>query len=927
MKTNKLTNKVMVFAVVLFSVTLSTAWAKPTTSKQATVVVQKWRQMDPTPLKASLGKTVREVQTYRDGAGSELYHVVYLEPAGFAIVPADDLVEPIIAFSSEGTYDPSKTNPLGALVNRDLPGRIAHVRGIAYSTANKSASLTSEQTAALSKWERLQGSEPDLAYGLVTVSDVRVAPLIQSKWNQSTVSGTYCYNYYTPNNYVSGCVATAMAQLMRLHQLPISAVGTASFTIYVDSVSRSESLMGGDGAGGAYSWAQMPLVPDGTITLTQRQAIGRLMHDAGATVNMSYTADGSGAVILKTATALKTTFGYGNAKQGYNGNDNIPTEARNTMVNPNLDAGLPVLFGIFDESVSGHAVVGDGYGYQSGTMYHHLNMGWSGSNDLWYNLPNIDDSYYGFTSIDQIVYNVFPSGSGEIVSGRVVDCGGAPINGVAVTALLNGSVKASATTNSNGIYALKGLSSATTYIIAATKIGYNFTSNSTTTGTSSDNTTVSGNKWGIDFSNLCSYSTLTVTKAGAGSGTVTSTPAGISCGTTCSVPFAKPSSITLTASANSGSVFTGWSGGSCTGVADCTVNLTGDTTVTATFVPYITLLAENFDGVSPSALPSGWQSLASGATWATHVATVHPVGKAAHSGSNLVYFNSWTAASGSSAALVSPAFPLTGTNTSSASFWMYRDTGLSPKADSVEVYINTSASLNSATLLGTIHRLTTLSPVVASAGWYKYEFPVPASFASATNHLLFKGISDYGNDIHIDDVTVAGRRDETEYLIVTLGGTGGGSVTSDPVGISCGAASCSAVYPYGTNVKLYQTPNSLSTIGGWSGACSAAGACSITMDTAKTVYAYFTQASKAMIGATGYDSLNLAYSGADDSGSIIMVLDTELIENLIMDKGKTITLVGGYKADYGSRSGLLSTLKGVLTIATGELMVDGLVIR
>lgn len=76
---------------------------------------------------------------------------------------------------------------------------------------------------------------------------------------------------------------------------------------------------------------------------------------------------------------------------------------------------------------------------------------------------------------------------------------------------------------------------------------------------------------------------LTVSKAGSGSGTITSSPAGISCGATCSASFLSPTSVTLTAIADSGSILTGWSGGGCSGNGTCVVNLTDNTTVTATF--------------------------------------------------------------------------------------------------------------------------------------------------------------------------------------------------------------------------------------------------------------------------------------------------------------------------------------------------------
>jgi hypothetical protein len=76
--------------------------------------------------------------------------------------------------------------------------------------------------------------------------------------------------------------------------------------------------------------------------------------------------------------------------------------------------------------------------------------------------------------------------------------------------------------------------------------------------------------------------TITVTPAGGGSGTVTSTPAGIDCGATCMASFST-TSVKLTATPSANSTFDGWMGGGCSGTGDCTVTLTGPTTVTPTF--------------------------------------------------------------------------------------------------------------------------------------------------------------------------------------------------------------------------------------------------------------------------------------------------------------------------------------------------------
>ncbi len=502
-----------VFLVILFALLRLSipAYAEPTTDKQAEKTVQGWlKTTQAHPLDTSVGQTVLNVQTFVDEQNSPIYYIVYLQPSGYVIVSADDLIEPIIGFASAGIYDPSSENPLGALVSRDMPARTNAVRHAANSYALQASTSTTQ-----TKWKQLESLSTDhnesLEAGLLSISDVRVAPLTQSEWSQEDVGGSPCYNYYTPNNYVCGCVATALAQLMRFHQYPTQGIGVHSFSITVDGLSQEKTTRGGDGAGGPYDWANMVLVPAlGVLTDKQRQAIGSLCYDAGITVNMDYSNWGSGADTLDTATALTTIFGYSSAIRGSNSYEDIGSSL-NGMVNPNLDAGFPVLLGITGPP-GGHAIVADGYGYNSSTLYHHLNLGWAGTDTAWYNLPTIDTSGGTFTTVYKCVYNVYTTGTGEIISGRVTDINGQPMSGVSVTATRTaGGTYGPGLTNSKGVYAIPHVPSSSTYSITAQKTGYTFnTLTNIPINTSTNNSTNCGNRWGTDFTGTLAAATITV---------------------------------------------------------------------------------------------------------------------------------------------------------------------------------------------------------------------------------------------------------------------------------------------------------------------------------------------------------------------------------------------------------------------------------
>lgn len=475
----------LLIAVAVLPASPPTAWAALMGEPQARTAVQGWLTRESRALETGIAGRVARVETYLDVQGQPLYYVASLDPTGFVIVSADDEVEPIIAFAAEGAYEPLPDNPLMALTETDLAARVWAVR----------QGAKAQQPAGgrhRARWLQLAEEDvPSPAPAASTISDVRVAPLVKSRWNQGSAYGNYCYNYYTPNHYVCGCVATALAQILRFHQHPTTGIGVREFQIKVDVVSQAAYTRGGDGAGGPYDWAQTPLVASSGMTMTQRQAIGALCYDAGVAVRMSYAPGGSGASTSSCRGALTGTFGYGCA---YYDNASGPWEA---PLNANLDAGLPCMMSI-TSSTAGHAVVVDGYGYSGQTAYHHINLGWGGSSDAWYNLPTVTAGGYQFTAVSGFVCNIFVAGSGEIISGRVTDADGYPLADVTVTATRSGGGVYTAVTNAKGIYAVAKVPSQSQYALTAAGSGYTFADRAATTG-SSDSGYRSGNVWGVNF--------------------------------------------------------------------------------------------------------------------------------------------------------------------------------------------------------------------------------------------------------------------------------------------------------------------------------------------------------------------------------------------------------------------------------------------
>ena len=432
--------------------------------EEARLAVETWLA-EGDALGCELGVVAGEATAYSGADGVGSFYVVPLAKSdgtqgGFVVTSADTMLSPVLAFSDEGEFVASEENPLWLLLSGDVANSAGAVAAGASSAkprlmASNAAGASSAMSGNENAWARLLGRrEPTGGKFFLAASapsDIRVGRLLTSAWNQEGSSGGYCYNYYTPNHYPCGCVATAFAQLLYYFRQPAGAVTTRwNCSGATDWEGGTWSLAQGSTLG-PWEWDKMA---DNPTSESQRKAVGRLTWDAGRLCCMNY-GPSSGASLLTVRRRLSEEIGYASS-QAYHNDAGVEVAVLKRAVIPSLEAGLPVLLTV-SNSEGGHAIVGDGYGYSGGGFYMHINMGWGSSYNTWYQPPNICE----FTTLSQVVYNVYPSAPsgvayGTIVSGRVFDAGGTVASGKTVTARRTSDGAAfTASSNANGIYALR----------------------------------------------------------------------------------------------------------------------------------------------------------------------------------------------------------------------------------------------------------------------------------------------------------------------------------------------------------------------------------------------------------------------------------------------------------------------------------------
>ena len=306
--------------------------------------------------------------------GNDSYYVFNNDAGGFVIIAGDDAVAPVLGYTSTGAFDANNL-PEGL---KDLLK--SYEQQIAALGKNYKANTTS--TRAEFTGEKL---------------------LNTAKWNQGAP-----FNKYTPNNYVTGCVATAGAIVMKHHGYPAKGVGSHSYTWNGQNLTASFEH--------DYDWANMPLRYTGDNDAAF-DGVARLMSDLGIAVNMQYANGGSASALEDLVTALKKYFGYSKYARHLKIED-LGAEAWNGRLRAEIDANRPVLYAASDANVGGHSFVIDGYKDESFSV----NWGWGGYCDGFYRVgalnPEVDGTPQGdqYNSSQAAVFALQPSDGKEVLS-------------------------------------------------------------------------------------------------------------------------------------------------------------------------------------------------------------------------------------------------------------------------------------------------------------------------------------------------------------------------------------------------------------------------------------------------------------------------------------------------------------------------------
>ena len=343
---------------------------------------------------------------------------------GFTIVSGDDRLPEIVGYSSQGSYDENNL-PAGFvsfmkayqnLYNKVNMGDAEALKNLAEIKAWRNK-IAQKKNAALSNSNASSNAASSHANASASAeTSSAVAPLLGDiAWDQTSPYNNMCPKYDSVHVAATGCVATAMAQVMAYYKYPKQLKADIpgyvnrwnGIPMEIPTITREE---------GVYDWDNMLPKYNKVANATQQQkdAVAKLMYHCGAAVKMNYGPESGAAV---SSSKLAKYFGYDADLMMDLNRSSFTLDKWMQIIDTELAAGRPVLYG-GQSSDNGHQFICDG---KDENGLYHINWGWSGNQNAYFDLSILNPEKGG-------------TGSGNAADGYNRDCtmtiGIAPDNGV-----------------------------------------------------------------------------------------------------------------------------------------------------------------------------------------------------------------------------------------------------------------------------------------------------------------------------------------------------------------------------------------------------------------------------------------------------------------------------------------------------------------
>jgi Peptidase C10 family/Spi protease inhibitor/Secretion system C-terminal sorting domain/SprB repeat len=346
----------------------------------------------------SVNVTLKYKETKTDG--TVIFYVYDINPGkGFVMISADDRVKPIIAYSLETNFVTPRN---GAAVQTWMQHASDHIYQAIQRHAPPSQ-LISSQWAAYA-----QGQKPASAK-----SNATVAPLLTTRWDQEPYYNQLCpFNAQDNMRTVTGCVATAMAQIMKFWNYPQQGTGYYGYLCAPPNCFYNYGSQSANFGATTYNWANIP-----DSLSSNNISVATLMYQCGVAVGMAYGDDnqgGSGSYVLRSDVssvrhsaemAFASYFNYNpNTLLGVHESNFSPSDWLN-MIEAELNAGRPIEYAGTDPNEGSHTWVCDGYDEND---LLHMNWGWGGFDNGYYSISSLTGDNYNFSTREEALLGIQP---------------------------------------------------------------------------------------------------------------------------------------------------------------------------------------------------------------------------------------------------------------------------------------------------------------------------------------------------------------------------------------------------------------------------------------------------------------------------------------------------------------------------------------